>query len=440
MKKQNSVAARFLIAGTAAIFLLVPFHAFFTAWFASNFGYFDAVRLWKEALLMLLSIAAAIVVMRDDVLWAKLKTDRLVQLVCLMLLLTLLMTFSGIMARRVGFEAAVYGAVIDSRYLIFLLITIIAAHKLPKDTKWLRWILWPAAAVGIFGLLQLLVLPNDFLRHFGYGDATLPAYQAVDNKEDFARIQSTLRGPNPLGAYLVPVLALAGSAALFFKRQQRVILGFFIVGLAVLFGSYSRSAWIGLFVTAVSFLYLSARTNQHKKALYITLGIFIVIGASAVYILRHNDTFQNLVFHTNELSASPESSNAQRFTGLKQGAQAVLSDPFGKGVGSAGPASLRNDKAMASINENFFLQIGQEMGMVGIALLIGILVVIGYKLWQRRDEGVPRALLASLLGLIVVNLVSHAWADDTLAYVFFGAVGFAIYTKKSTKSEKRATL
>jgi len=35
-------------------------------------------------------------------------------------------------------------------------------------------------------------------------------------------------------------------------------------------------------------------------------------------------------------------------------------------------------------------------------------------------------LLASLIGLIFVNLVSHAWADDTLAYVWWGLAGIAL--------------
>jgi hypothetical protein len=37
-----------------------------------------------------------------------------------------------------------------------------------------------------------------------------------------------------------------------------------------------------------------------------------------------------------------------------------------------------------------------------------------------------RVLLASLAGIIFVNLLSHAWTDDTLAYLWWGLTGIAL--------------
>jgi hypothetical protein len=47
-------------------------------------------------------------------------------------------------------------------------------------------------------------------------------------------------------------------------------------------------------------------------------------------------------------------------------------------------------------------------------------------LWYRRSEILARFLLASLAGITFVNLLSHAWADDTLAYLWWGLAGLAI--------------
>jgi hypothetical protein len=38
----------------------------------------------------------------------------------------------------------------------------------------------------------------------------------------------------------------------------------------------------------------------------------------------------------------------------------------------------------------------------------------------------PQILLASLAGITFVNLLSHAWTDDTLAYLWWGLAGIAL--------------
>ena len=65
---------------------------------------------------------------------------------------------------------------------------------------WSRLVLWPAFVVIVFGLLQALVLPNDFLRHFGYGHATIMPMETINNNKAYIRVMSTLRGANALPA------------------------------------------------------------------------------------------------------------------------------------------------------------------------------------------------------------------------------------------------
>jgi O-antigen ligase len=117
--------------------------------------------------------------------------------------------------------------------------------------------------------------------------------------------------------------------------------------------------------------------------------------------------------------------------------------PFGAGPGTAGPASEHNNHP-ARIAENYFLQVGQEAGWLGLGLFIAIVVLIGKSFWDRRIE--PNQLvivmLSSLVGLIVVNLLLPAWTDDTLAYVWWGLAGItaastAVTTQKTGKLSKK---
>jgi O-antigen ligase len=119
------------------------------------------------------------------------------------------------------------------------------------------------------------------------------------------------------------------------------------------------------------------------------------------------------------------SSNHGHVSALKQGIHDVVHEPLGRGPGTAGPASAYNNQP-ARISENFFLQVGQETGLIGLALFLLINGGVGYLLWLRREDPLSLALFASLIGLTAVNLLGHAWADDTLAYIWWGLAGIAM--------------
>src|SRR6185312_11612434 len=111
-------------------------------------------------------------------------------------------------------------------------------------------VILPATVVIIFALLQFLALPYDFLSHFGYGVNTIFPYETINHNLNHLRVASTLRGANPLGAYLVLVMSTA--LALLLKSKPKRLSEIIWLGAALLamFFSFSRSAWIGLIVSA----------------------------------------------------------------------------------------------------------------------------------------------------------------------------------------------
>jgi O-antigen ligase len=439
MQKRNLRAGHFLWFGCAVILIGVPFHAFFTAWFASNFGYFDVIRLWKEAILLVLGASCVYLVIRHPALRRDLQKSRLIQVTLAFIGFIVLMAGFGLLTGSVSWQAALYGVIIDTRSFVFLLILLVAGHLAPLPYMRRRWILIPAVIVITFGLLQMFVLPANFLRHFGYSANTLPAFQAVDNKPSLARAQSSLRGPNPLGAYLIPIIMSFVAMVVVSKKRRMVAVISIFAGLVVMYGSYSRSAMVGLAMALWLFAYWTITAFKSKRLFVgLTIGM-VIIAAGLGFSLRNNDTFQNIAFHTNEKSGSVVSTNNARLSALESGIKDILHNPLGKGVGSAGPASFRNKGANARISENFFIQIGQEVGIIGLMLFVAILGAIGRILYHKRSDVLVRATLASLAGLVLVNMVSHAFADDTLAYIFFALLGYALI-KTSTKSENLATL
>ncbi|MGZ6004876.1 MAG: hypothetical protein ACXWLH_01870, partial [Candidatus Saccharimonadales bacterium] len=62
---------------------------------------------------------------------------------------------------------------------------------------------------------------------------------------------------------------------------------------------------------------------------------------------------------------------------------------------------------------------------IGLGLFVAINLYLAKLLW-RSEDWLAKSLLAILLGLTIVNCLSHAWADDTLAYIFWGLAGIAL--------------
>ena len=61
-----------------------------------------------------------------------------------------------------------------------------------------------------------------------------------------------------------------------------------------------------------------------------------------------------------------------------------------------------------------------------MVLFVAICVLVGRELWRHRSEQLAKILLASLVGITFVNLLSHAWTDDTLSYLWWGLAGICL--------------
>ena len=360
----------------------------------------------------------------------------LLSYVLLHILLGILALYKG----QVNTFSLVYALVVNLRLvLVFALawiVTVAAVSVVGRSwlrVNWKTLLLIPAAVVVGFGLLQATVLPIDFLQRFGYGPETIKPFETVDQKLDYVRIQSTLRGANPLGAYLVIVLAAA--AVLLRRSRGRANIGLLVlcIGSAVvLLSTYSRSAYVGVAIALAALLALTVRSRLARKRMLWGLAGLALVAFSILAVFRDNDRLENVLFHTDENSASATSSNEQRASALQSGIADVLAEPFGRGPGTAGPASVHNDQPVR-IAENYYLQIGQETGWLGIGLFIAILSMIGRRLWRARADPLARALLVSLAGLSFINLVQHAWTDDTLAIVWWGMAGVAVAAVAATE-------
>jgi uncharacterized membrane protein len=425
--------ADWLVALVVIILLVVPFQGFLTVWLSSLIGHYTALRLWDEVGLVLACLVALRLLVRNRQLRQYLYRWNLSRLILAYVVLVLGCGVVALIRHQVDGKALGYGLIVDLRFLIFFIVCVVAA----STTTWLKrhWrelLFGPAIVVISFGLLQHFVLSKNFLKHFGYGPNTIPPYQTVNQNNHYVRISSTLRGPNPFGAYLLVIISGLTVWAMKLKNVWRLlaVVVFGIAGLICLYCSYSRSAWIGS-VVAVGLVVIISLSLKRRQAAYLIAGLFglvIIAGAITTLALRHNSRFEDIILHTNQHSAAVTSSDQVHESYLHSGLSEVLHQPLGLGTGTAGPASVYNNHP-ARLAENYFLQIGQEVGWLGLALFIAINWLVGKQLWDKRHDSLALLLLATLIGITVVNMFSYAWTDDSLSYIWWGLAGIMLAPK-----------
>jgi len=434
--KQSHTKVKALLATIVAIIItIVPFHAFLTVWLGNLIGHYILLRLWKEILLVILVAGVGYLFVKVPKMRWDLMSYKLPWLIGAYTLVQLLLGIIAVLSHQVSPKALGYGWIVNLRFLIFFLaVWALTPHILPSMKMWRKWVMGPLIVVVLIGLLQYFVLPYDILKHVGYSQATIYPYETINHNIHNIRIMSTLRGANPLGAYLVVALSLV--AALWYKHKKSWQYALLMAaGLLTLFLTFSRSAWIGLAVSLAVIMWAGFKTERTKRLALAGAGVGVIVAAGLLGGLHHNTAVQDALFHTDEHSKIAVSSNENHASALRSGLMDMLHQPFGRGPGTAGPASPYNTHHPVRIAENYFIQIGQETGWIGLLLFLAINVVVGRALWRRRNQTLALGLFASLIGISIVNLLSHAWADDTLAYLWWGLAGMAIAVDLNAKDE-----
>lgn len=402
-----------------AVFGLIVVHAPLTVWLGTVFpDQAVALKAWKEVLIVIAAILVGAQLWRQGALTSFMRRP-VVVLVALYAVLHVVMI--GIYPQP--FQATVAGLLIDLRFVAFFAVMYGFLTLYPRYRHLFVCVGIVGACVVVgFAALQL-ALPKDALSAIGYGDTTIEPYLTVDKNPDFVRYSSTLRGPNPLGAYAAIVLASVFAYGAVIKRRtwnwRTVTLSGFLTvgGLIAMWVSYSRSALLGaglaLAVIAVVRFWrmLSPRT-------WLITGAAVVALAAGAYAVKDTVFFQNVIMHNNPTTGAAIDSNAAHAESLFDGLRRMAIQPLGAGVGSTGSASLQGGSGL--IIENQYLMIAHEVGWAGLAVFLLLFVVAMKELWARRADWLALAVFASGVGLAFIGLLLPVWADDTVSIIWWG--------------------
>jgi hypothetical protein len=382
------------------------------------------IKSWKE-LLMLGLIPIAIIIVSKRQLWRELASDWIFKIIVAYAALHLVIAT----LLYQGASATAAGLAIDLRYVLFFGLVYILVKVAPTYRQLLLKIGIIGAAIVVgFAVLQLF-LPADALKYIGYSKDTIAPYLTVDKNPDYIRVNSTLRGPNPLGAYAGMVLALL--AAVTVRKKARLSQRKYAIGLGLLtlcsliavWISYSRSALLAA-VVGVGVVVLATIARQLSRRVWIGMSIVIFALVGALLIGQNSTFVSNVLLHENPNGGSAVSSNDGHIESLKVGMTRLIHQPFGAGVGSTGSASLQG--TAPTIIENQYLFIAHETGWLGLVLFTVLFVMVMWRLWQTRRDWVSLGVFASGVGLTLIGLLLPVWVDDTVAIIWWGLAAIAL--------------
>lgn len=415
-----------------AIILLIIFggivvHAPLTVWLGTVFpDYSPLIKSWKEILMIPAALLAGVLVTRQG-LWRELSRDWLFRLIVAYALLHIVLAIilpQDTLAQLAGFA-------IDLRYMLFFGLVYVLIRLAPQ---WRKQIVYVGAigAVIVVGFATLqLFLPKDTLSYIGYSKQTIAPYLTVDENPDFIRYSSTLRGPNPLGAYAGIVLGMI--TALLVRRklplERKKVLwatgAITACSLVAVWINYSRSALVAAIVTVLIVLGVTMLRRMSRRA-WLVVGVVFVILVGSLAAAWESNFVSNVILHENPTTGAETSSNDGHVESLIFGVGRLVAQPLGAGIGSTGSASLYDDDEGGVIIENQYLYIAHETGWLGLALFVAIFGLIMVRLWRARDDWLALGAFASGVGMALIGLLLPVWADDTVAIVWWALTATAL--------------
>jgi hypothetical protein len=322
---------------------------------------------------------------------------------------------------------------------VFFGLVYVAIKLLPQYRRRFLWLAIVGACIVVgFATLQLF-LPVDILSSIGYGKDTIMPYLTVDQNPDFVRVNSTLRGPNPLGAYAGIALSLLAAALVRQRinvRNKKTLLftaAFAICSLTALWISYSRSA-LAAGTVAVFIILIATVARRLPKRIWIVSAVILVTLAGSLVAARDSTFVSNVILHNNATTGGSVTSDQEHAASLEYGIDRLIHQPFGAGVGSTGSASLYGDQPL--IIENQYLFVAHETGWLGLVLFLAIYVLILCRLWRGRSDWLSLGVFASGIGLGLIGLLQPVWADDTVSIVWWGLAAIALAGKAGYERRK----
>ena len=407
----------------------MPAWVFIAVWKGHLVGHYE---IWR-ALPSVVVFGVAIVAIISALLWQRqlLATFMRDKITLLLLLFGLVMLLSVVFGEAT-WRAKLAGLAMDGRFLLAFLTARWLALVEPKLWRSFldfvpKFLVVTGVSLSVLGLIQVTLLPKEFLTMFGYSLDSVAPYVSIDHGETL-RAFATMAGPNNYANYLMITLF---ATVFMMSRGKGKWLKFSMIAVPIIVAglvvSSSRAAWLATTFALAMYFFLNHKIS--RKAMAGSVVGVIAVGLVGLALFEVPAFRENILHIRDDRDSSVVTSNDAHVDALTDGIDQVIEEPLGCGVGCAGPASYYSIRGI--ISENYYLQIAQEYGFVGIVLFTWILTLILLRLRQSRKNHFAQVWLATGIGLMVAALFAHTFADESVALTWFMVAGGLIGVSKT---------
>lgn len=308
-----------------------------------------------------------------------------------------------------------------------------------------------AGIVALYGIYQARFIDFPTMIGMGYVDefGNLPfAFKtALQDGMPRPRAISTVTGPNQLAIYLNIFILLAGYALLRLRRdalrswrRRALLAGLLAIYILCLLLTYSRG---GLLALAVSLLGTAAiavyergvRRTWHELVHNRWLWLGMALAALAAVGGLVATGFARRIWRG---LTGQDPAALGHLISLDAAFGFVTNNPLGVGIGMAGPRALRFwQDAQVQHTESTYFQFGMELGLIGMALLLMVLLSLVATLWRMRQRQKARgdaggtvlveAALVTWLGALAVFAVTPLMQNFLVAAYLWLIAGLAFH-------------
>lgn len=213
-----------------------------------------------------------------------------------------------------------------------------------------------------------------------------------------------------------------------------------------IFFSYSKTSALGFIFAVCLFIFLIRKFIFGGKVTKKFLGYLaaaITLPVAALVALKWE-----LFLHLGSV--------LNRLENLGKSIEMFFYNPIGYGLGIAGPASQIGNSiesagnwqiATASVTtvhrflpENWYVQILLEQGIVGFALFMSVIIIIGVKLWEKmkkHKDYLSVSLFTAYCSLLFMANFTHAFEEAATSYSLFLFIGIYLADTLHSHAHKK---
>jgi hypothetical protein len=275
---------------------------------------------------------------------------------------------------------------------------------------------------------------NGLLDSLGYqqfnqqlGDPNVHAAVRFNYLGGFALPRASSLLLSDLGLAFFMLLGVPLVASFYFTaksaRQTLLCNVLLLLAMAATVLTLTRSAWFAL-VSMLAAMTLATR----RLGAAVLIILELLIGALVIVtVLRILPQLLSLMFSSNEGSLKAH------VDALQSSLRIIQQNPFGLGLGTAGPVSQKFSLAEGITNESWYFQLATEIGVAGMLLWLALLLAFGILAFRRfgqvRDPWLKALCLTmggATVGFAQVSVTLHAWSGLATSIIFWLLAGIVV--------------